>query len=159
MQNRPPDSVAGSVREIRLDQSVLVLEANAAKWHCFPRTYTDTELPKRCQPIRHDAFAARFVDRRLRAVSDGDVESRLPSCNRSRQSGWTTTGNEHLGFLDGFAHRCYLGSIVARKCTGHACDLRHRRDACFLGSSCGRGESCLTAARLTAAHERPISSA
>ncbi len=107
MQNRPPDSVAVSLREIRLYQTVLVYEANAAKWHCLPRAYTDTELPKRCQPIRHDALTARFIERRLCAVSNDDGESRLPSCNRSRQSGWTTTGNEHLGFVSEFAHRYY----------------------------------------------------
>ena len=110
MQNCAPNSVACPVREIRLHLSVAVRETNAAKWRCLPGTYTNAQLAKRCQAIRHDAFAARFVDGRLRAVNDGDSKTRLSSRNGRRQSGGTPAGNEHFGVKNGLDHCLYQRS-------------------------------------------------
>jgi hypothetical protein len=70
----------------------------------LPGANGDAELAKCCQAIRHDTLTARFVDRRLRAVNDGDGKTRLSSCNSSRQSSGATTSNQHLSFSQGFVH-------------------------------------------------------
>src|SRR5208283_568345 len=107
MQNWAPNSVARTVREIRLHLNIVVKETNAAKWRCLPGVDMSAELAKCCQAIRHDALTTRFVDRRLRAVNDGDGKTRLPNCNRSRQSSGSSAGHQHVGFPDGFVHGLY----------------------------------------------------
>src|ERR1017187_8347485 len=69
MQNRAPNSITSPVREIRLHLCVVIKETNAAKWRSLLGAYTDAELAKCRQAIRHDALAARFVDGRVRAVN------------------------------------------------------------------------------------------
>ena len=101
------------MREIRLHFMVAVNETNAAKLRCLPGSYRDAKLAQRCQAVGHDALAARFVDGRLRAVHDGDVKTRLSSCDSGRQSSWSSACDEHLGMVNGFVHCLYQRSSTS----------------------------------------------
>jgi hypothetical protein len=50
-----------------------------------------------CQPIRHQAFAASFVDGRSSPIRDNNLKAALTSCKRSSQSGWTATNYDDVG--------------------------------------------------------------
>ena len=113
MQDRAPNSIAGTMREIRLHLILGVKEANAAKRRCLSGTYGNAQLAKCCQAVRHDALAAGFVDGRLCAVNDGDLKTRLSSCDGSRQSGGASAGNQHFSLTDGFGHCLYHRSSTS----------------------------------------------
>jgi hypothetical protein len=58
----------------------------------------DAEAGERRHAIGHEALAARFVDRRLRAIGDHHLEAALARRDRRGQSGGTAADHEDFGF-------------------------------------------------------------
>jgi hypothetical protein len=56
----------------------------------------DLEPFERRQAIRHQAFAAGFVNRRLAAIGDDNAQASLSGCNSSSQAGRPTANHENV---------------------------------------------------------------
>src|SRR5215469_17682931 len=69
------------------------------------------ELCERVDPIRHQAFTARFVDGRRAAVCNSDIKSSLSPGECGRQSAGTTSDDEHVIFT--FAQSVHHSSATS----------------------------------------------
>jgi hypothetical protein len=61
-----------------------------------------------CDPVRHQAFRANFIDRRARPIRDHNVKSALAGRKRSSESGWSATNYEDISFRGQWTqvHQC-----------------------------------------------------
>ena len=80
MKSRSPNATAGLANEDRIRAETRDDETDAAEWHGVASSDLDAQVPQRGHPVWHHALAARFVDRRRRAVGHRDVES---PCSRA----------------------------------------------------------------------------
>jgi hypothetical protein len=91
VKNGSPHTDPTLPRKPRFHRSRLVQEANSTEWLALARIYRNAQLTKRRQCARHQSFSARFVDRRLCAVSDCDLEAFPSRSDGHGQSCWASS--------------------------------------------------------------------
>jgi hypothetical protein len=62
----------------------------------FAQGHSNSEPFERRQSIRHQPFAARFVNWRALSIRDNHSEPALPRGNRRCQSRWPAANYEHI---------------------------------------------------------------
>src|SRR5229473_5179037 len=86
--------------EISLSAVSSAQEANPTERESFCRVNLDTQVAQCRESGRHQAFPARFVDRRFRAVSDNNVQAPPAGSNCTRKPSRAATDDEHVRVLD-----------------------------------------------------------
>jgi len=71
-------------------------KSNAAERVRILRLDCDSKLFQSRDAVWHQAFAAGFIDRHLRAIGDDDTKAPLPRSDRRRQSRRTATNHEYI---------------------------------------------------------------
>src|SRR5271166_626406 len=115
MQGGAPYTESGAALETSLDLLRAIDEPYACKPHALPAVQVHTQIAERREPIRHNAFTARLVDRRMRSVGKDHIEPRLAQRQRSCQSGGTTADDANLCLLDRVSHPVTSGAEPARR--------------------------------------------
>jgi hypothetical protein len=75
VQTDAPHRDAALAWEIRGNGAAGANETDPAKGERLLGIDLDAQLPQRIERIRHETFAASFVDRRLRRVGHNDIQS------------------------------------------------------------------------------------
>ena len=96
MQVDAPHRNAGFPAKVGRNPAAVANETNAAKRERVFRIELDSQATECAERVRHEPFAAGFVDGRLRSVRDGDVESLEPRCDRRRQPRGSAADHENI---------------------------------------------------------------
>ena len=86
MQTRPADPNSLPVWKICRRLGVAIQESYASKLKARSAGKLHAQERQSCLRLWHQAFAARFIDGRLRPVRDSHRKTFAPGCNRRRQS-------------------------------------------------------------------------
>jgi hypothetical protein len=90
------DAKTGSSREAGLHKTVRVQETDPPQNLPISWTNRHAQLAQRRHGARHQSFATRFVDGRLRAVRDGYLETFFSRSNRTSQSSGTSANHKYI---------------------------------------------------------------
>jgi hypothetical protein len=79
MQYRSPDTEAKALGELSFDRrhAIRVVKANAAERNCLTAADSDPQPCHRRQRVRHQAFAASLIDRKMIMISHSDTQATL----------------------------------------------------------------------------------
>jgi hypothetical protein len=105
MQYRAANTQTMSCGKTGFGRRSVFHEANAVKWKTVADVRGDTEAGQRRHAVGHEALAARFVDRRLRAIGDHNLEAAPARSDRRGQPGGTAADHEDVGFTRQPVHR------------------------------------------------------
>jgi hypothetical protein len=111
VQQPPPHADALAKWKTSVDFNAFVDKANPAKRKSFLSVDRYAKLAKNAKRIRHQTFAARFIDRRLNAVRHHNGEPSLARGDRSRKPSRPPAGDKHVRCLP---HPCSSTDQVAQ---------------------------------------------
>src|ERR1700689_5305713 len=94
MKDRSAQADALRAIEIGFDRNAIRKESNPAQRVTVCGLDRDAHFTESCDSIRHQAFAASLVDRRLGAVTDGDREALATQLDRGGQTRGTASNDE-----------------------------------------------------------------
>jgi len=97
VQADAPHGDTASVRKIRGYRTAGADKADSAKSETLLGIERNAQLAQRRERIRHQAFAASFIDRWLCGVRHHHVEAFELRRNRSGQARWSAAGYEDVG--------------------------------------------------------------
>jgi hypothetical protein len=99
LQKRTAQANTLPARKIGGDLRAILNERNAAKASPFAALELYVQGFQGGHGLWHHAFAARFLDRRRRTVSEDDGKTFLPRGDGRCQTGRTTADNAYVGIL------------------------------------------------------------
>jgi hypothetical protein len=96
MQNSPADADARSARETSFHAQTAADKSDSAKRVGLSARQIHSQFRQSDQTIGHQAFATSFLNGRLRAIGDGNLQIPQPGGNRQRQAGGAATDYENI---------------------------------------------------------------
>ena len=105
MQYRAPNTQTMPLRKAGRGRGSVFQETDAVKWEAVADGRDDAEEGERRHCVGHEAFATSFIDRRLRAIGDDNLEAAPSRRDCCRESGRSAADHEDVGFIRQPVHR------------------------------------------------------
>src|ERR1700677_4769558 len=95
MKDRSAQADALRAIEIGFDRNAIRKESNPAQRIAVCRLDRDTHFSESCDSVRHQAFTASLVDRRLGTGPNGDREALATQLKRGGSMVWTASNKKY----------------------------------------------------------------
>jgi hypothetical protein len=99
MQHGAANAIRNTLWKDRLSFLRAANKANATERKDFANWNFNAQRAQGIEPVGHQAFAARFVDRRNRAIRHRHAQAAAARGNRRRQAGGTASGDKNIHWI------------------------------------------------------------
>src|SRR5271165_2575125 len=84
-------------REISRNNRAVITKADATEGRSVAGVQFDAESGQLTARVRHDAFAAGFVDGRLKSIDEENIDSVLSQCNGGGETSRAAAHDQYIG--------------------------------------------------------------